>query len=725
MASGKNSSLPVIDNLSFGIIAQVLPLLGIFGQEQTGYFLSQAIDWPDYLLFAIGPLGVIWVLTATFRILGTQFMKSKFGRGSEESALIERELMSSTSSGTCELWNGTSVDRLSTQAQIQEFWIYERLGQTEPIIDTPKKMKNPSNGEILFKFHGLIPEIDDRCIEESPEIKPPNLLLNLSSHSKRSNFTAVLCFAIPFQLGFIALAALMRFNSYLNGHFHVHTYAFGLTVGGTTVLFFGLLLCAYEISKTTVRVAWEPLISRTHNTYVLWLQRGLKDKPEVLFLYHSQKCQRQHTGVTLETVISVALFGGTVIMAIIRVALRQVPRPLRAVQTHHEHEMDWLALINTISTSHIADFEGNTVPRWALDGATNWERCKIKPGSNDTSGVSERGELVVDKLRWRIPVEIDGSAESVEFCVELSEERWQTDPIPLTSALSLWLFHAKQTERMPRACAQPRSVFCLGPKVDPADYDRLGVLKERLRYVKTFSTGDRQIARQHKFVLYKREVSRNLIAGFQASFSPGSLNTAYSHNIRSPEQDEMVTLSVAVDLKHNDAIDLGYNPAIVSFMDIATLYALHILTGFTWVLANQYITTRSAGSQEAGIVDMTVAPNRPPELERLADSISTTGLADRQDFLRVLRIEDLHKPQWNLDKQKPMTQVLVSELDTSMLPGEHASAYLNEANFNTPDWQSTFIPRTMTGSGLSRSNSTRPKSSMAQLQREVSDGERW
>jgi hypothetical protein len=128
------------DSVSLLVIANILPyavtgilythaansyysfrLFGAFGQDYTNYYLSRSIDWPDWIVFAIGPLGVVWILSATIRALGPPFLKNAIGKGSEDPSLIEKDLMSSTSAEVCELWNGHNVVRLAAKGEIQEF----------------------------------------------------------------------------------------------------------------------------------------------------------------------------------------------------------------------------------------------------------------------------------------------------------------------------------------------------------------------------------------------------------------------------------------------------------------------------------------------------------------------------------------------------------------------------------------------------------------------------
>ena len=95
-------------------------LLAVFGQDLTNNFLSQSIHWYDGIIFAVGPLGVIWVLSAAVRVLGSPFL---LGRGSESEEIIEKDLKSCTSQEVCELWDGNRVARMVGQGQIQEYLV--------------------------------------------------------------------------------------------------------------------------------------------------------------------------------------------------------------------------------------------------------------------------------------------------------------------------------------------------------------------------------------------------------------------------------------------------------------------------------------------------------------------------------------------------------------------------------------------------------------------------
>ncbi|PYH87104.1 hypothetical protein BO82DRAFT_408248 [Aspergillus uvarum CBS 121591] len=792
MAPTGNSTSSLADNLSFGFIAQVLPFLALFGEDATRYYLAQAVDWPDYLLFAIGPLGVIFIISTTFRILGTQFLKSKLGRGHEESALIEKELLSSTSFNTCELWNGVSVDRSTENGQIQGFWVYKKKNQDKPILKMPEEIKHPATGGNLFSPLGLVPEVDDRFDSIREERKPPNLLLNLCSHSRRSNILA-LFFAIPFQLSLIVLAVLtyvQHLGSLTKVHgYDTHAYAAGLAIGGTTALFIGLVLCAYEISKTAVRVVWKPLATRTRDkAYLLWLQRGLPNgapryKSYIILKEVQDGILESHyrpsftygkgnglvcffiilcvgLGYPVQVVgvagmhypLQITLFGGTVIMAIIRVALRQVPRPTTAIQTHPEHEMDWMALILALSPNndYIEGIQSKKTPEWALDETKGWWSCKVNSPNTDHSRRSEalmlqridlerlcgwgcpateKGRAVglaiellankweydmgvslrtyiVDKLVWQIPVKVGENFESVEFSVNFKDGGWQADTDRITSALSLWLFHAKKKQCSAMRHANPRSVFCLGSPFE-LNEENYRNLSARLRFVKPWNPGDRRVARYNKFQVSKREMPRDLIAGFQDHSMPGRTLRAGNYNTNwtlDQEKNEFISVSTYMDCE--TARSLGYAPAIVSFNDITTLYALHILSAFSSVLFSEYYginnisVTKPKGKEPKGKEPAGTGPAKSTEttdtgskgeqagaqdrtdhqstetslladamyLERLAQQMYTMGLAEQEDILLTLlaSVDRAEKKPIPDNPSPEISQSTRSELETEL-----------------------------------------------------------
>lgn len=84
-------------------------------------FMSQAMDWVDCIALAMAPLGIVTILVSAIRVSGPQWLKAIIGRGRENTAAAEMELMSSTSKEVCELFNGESFIRCQGKALVWEY----------------------------------------------------------------------------------------------------------------------------------------------------------------------------------------------------------------------------------------------------------------------------------------------------------------------------------------------------------------------------------------------------------------------------------------------------------------------------------------------------------------------------------------------------------------------------------------------------------------------------
>lgn len=84
-------------------------------------FMSQAMGIADCILLAVAPIGAITTVVSAIRVSGPTWLKSFIGRARENLAAAEVEVMSSTSTETCELWNGHRVVRCPGSANICQF----------------------------------------------------------------------------------------------------------------------------------------------------------------------------------------------------------------------------------------------------------------------------------------------------------------------------------------------------------------------------------------------------------------------------------------------------------------------------------------------------------------------------------------------------------------------------------------------------------------------------
>jgi hypothetical protein len=78
------------------------------------------VGWLEHIIFAMAPLGILTVIVSAIRVGGPSWLRAVIGRARENRAMVEVELMSSTSHEVCELWNGQGVIRTMGKAEIQQ-----------------------------------------------------------------------------------------------------------------------------------------------------------------------------------------------------------------------------------------------------------------------------------------------------------------------------------------------------------------------------------------------------------------------------------------------------------------------------------------------------------------------------------------------------------------------------------------------------------------------------
>ncbi|EJT69327.1 hypothetical protein GGTG_12946 [Gaeumannomyces tritici R3-111a-1] len=119
------------DDFSNNLFSDLAPLLALFGERVTMQFISQSTGWADNIILAMAPLGVITAIVCAIRVGGPSWLKAIIGRARESRAVIESELMSSTSHEVCELWNGQQIVRVMGKGPILEFIILSGKGSGE------------------------------------------------------------------------------------------------------------------------------------------------------------------------------------------------------------------------------------------------------------------------------------------------------------------------------------------------------------------------------------------------------------------------------------------------------------------------------------------------------------------------------------------------------------------------------------------------------------------
>lgn len=98
-------------------------------------FMSQSTGWFDNIVLAMAPLGIITTIVGAIRVGGPTWLKAIIGRARESRAVVEAELMSSTSHEVCELWNGQQIVRVMGRGPIREFIVL--LPDEEPASRGP------------------------------------------------------------------------------------------------------------------------------------------------------------------------------------------------------------------------------------------------------------------------------------------------------------------------------------------------------------------------------------------------------------------------------------------------------------------------------------------------------------------------------------------------------------------------------------------------------------
>ncbi|GAB1318024.1 hypothetical protein MFIFM68171_08234 [Madurella fahalii] len=154
------------EDFSNNLVSDLAPLLALFGERVTTQFMSQSTGWADCIVLAMAPVGIITIIVSAIRVAGPPWLKAIIGRARENIVAAELEVMSSTSSEACELWNGKTraVVRCPGAADICEFIC---------IYPTAVKKEGPEKGKHAIKCGSIksvrIMEIDEATVSDKPK----------------------------------------------------------------------------------------------------------------------------------------------------------------------------------------------------------------------------------------------------------------------------------------------------------------------------------------------------------------------------------------------------------------------------------------------------------------------------------------------------------------------------------------------------------------------------
>lgn len=148
------------------LLIRIDRLLALFGERVTTQFMSQATGWADCIVLAMAPVGIITIIVSAIRVAGPPWLKAIIGRARENIVAAELEVMSSTSSEACELWNGKTraVVRCPGAADICEFIC---------IYPTAVMKEGPEKGKHAVRCGSInsirIMEIDEATVSATPK----------------------------------------------------------------------------------------------------------------------------------------------------------------------------------------------------------------------------------------------------------------------------------------------------------------------------------------------------------------------------------------------------------------------------------------------------------------------------------------------------------------------------------------------------------------------------
>ncbi|KAJ3530204.1 hypothetical protein NM208_g9426 [Fusarium decemcellulare] len=287
------------------MVSDLAPLLALFGERVTTQFMSQSTGWADCIALAMAPVGVITIIVSAIRVAGPRWLKAVIGRARENVATAELEVMSSTSSEACELWNSQTraVVRCPGTTDNCEFiciyptsmtdkkdWGKDR--RTVQIMDIKNSMAlKDEEASHLPKYLQKIDSQRHRrrhlpstippntiVIIRNTEQSAPNMTLNCSADEKRWQIRACAVIGIVIQTGvliffvFLTEYRTLRFDK--DGS-PIESYAMPMAVVGTVTLALGILICAHAVDESSTEEIYE-VIGKSDAVAMVWLQKQKK-----------------------------------------------------------------------------------------------------------------------------------------------------------------------------------------------------------------------------------------------------------------------------------------------------------------------------------------------------------------------------------------------------------------------------------------------------------------
>ena len=253
--------------------------------------MSQSMSERENLIFACAPLGIVTAMSAAIRVGGPRNLLALIGRARESRAVVEVELMSSTSADVCELWDGQGVVRVLGPSPVIELYYLE---------PGCERRASNNNDHGIWNFKGAVSAglLKRSATSRRPGSEGgPNIGLNLSSQPVSGAELA--CFAwtsLVLQAGVIVFAGTGAYLPTWKKKFEkdgkgYEKHAFPLMACGTVALVVGMFICCHIVERSTTEDTW--VIKRQDNE-VIPDEPESRDKVRVAWLQKGGEVNDQH-----------------------------------------------------------------------------------------------------------------------------------------------------------------------------------------------------------------------------------------------------------------------------------------------------------------------------------------------------------------------------------------------------------------------------------------------
>jgi ankyrin repeat domain-containing protein 50 len=122
------------DDFSNNLFTDLTPVISLFGEEPTKQFLSESLTMLDYLISAMGPLGILTIVISAIRVRGGSSLRAFIGRAQEGLGNVESEVCSSTSRDICEMYNKGGIARVFGRPRMIEL-VYDPNATADEFVD--------------------------------------------------------------------------------------------------------------------------------------------------------------------------------------------------------------------------------------------------------------------------------------------------------------------------------------------------------------------------------------------------------------------------------------------------------------------------------------------------------------------------------------------------------------------------------------------------------------